>query len=291
LEKAVLLTINKTKNIIKIIYIGFLLAGCSYKTPTTVKKLDVKSEIKLVKNYGINKENLVAHKDNYFFVKREITGLSINKLDNNYNLLLKKTINMPIEPKKYLIKNNYLYILGYDEKKQKPLILKIELKNLNIVQTIYLGKKLSLIADFFVNNSIYTAINVFNKNTKEDIYIYKNSFLFSKIDSIKNEQANFIVPFEDKILVARTITYTSDDALIVLLDKTGKITTATRIDIGMDENINSIKIKNNQIIINIVSTDYMGAEIYYNLTLDKNLNVLSKKKNLEFKKLPIKFRT
>jgi hypothetical protein len=59
----------------------------------------------------------------------------------------------------------------------------------------------------------------------------------------------------------------------------------------MDDYVNKISIQNGKIILHAITTDNMGAEIDYTLTLDKNLNVLKSKKNLEFRELPVKFRT
>jgi hypothetical protein len=281
----------KMKKIAKIFFISFLIfTGCNKNSPTP-KKITPNKDITLLSKYGITEENLIFYKDYYYFVNIEPKGISINKLNKDYNLVSKKVINLLIEPKKYLIKNDHFYILGYDNTKQKPVILDFSLNNLLLIKTIYLGKKYSMPADFFVNKDIYTAIDVFNQKTNSDIYIYKNTSLFSKIASDKKENAKFIEPLDENILVLGNITFTNDDILIALIDKNGKIIEARRIDLGMDDSVNKIEIKNGNIIIYAISTDNMGAEINYTLILDKNLNVLKSKKNLEFKELPIKFRT
>jgi hypothetical protein len=281
----------KMKKIVKIFFISFLVfTGCNKNSPTP-KKITPNKDITLLSKYGITEDNLIFYKNYYYFVNIEPNGISINKLDKNYNLISKKIVKLLIEPKKYLIKNNHLYILGYDNKKQKPVILDFSLKNLSLIKTIYLGKKYSMPADFFVNKNIYTAVNVFNQKTNSDIYIYKNTSIFSKIASDKKEIAKFIEALNENILVLGNITFTNDDILIVLINKNGKIIKARRIDFGMDDYINKVEIKNGKIIIYAISTDNMGAEIDYTLILDKNLNVLKSKKNLEFKELPIKFRT
>jgi hypothetical protein len=281
----------KMKKIAKIFFISFLIfTGCNKNSPTP-KKITPNKDITLLSKYGITEDNLIFYKDYYYFVNIEPKGISINKLNKDYNLVSKKVINLLIEPKKYLIKNDHFYILGYDNTKQKPVILDFSLNNLLLIKTIYLGKKYSMPADFFVNKDIYTAIDVFNQKTNSDIYIYKNTSLFSKIASDKKENAKFIEPLDENILVLGNITFTNDDILIALIDKNGKIIEARRIDLGMDDSVNKIEIKNGNIIIYAISTDNMGAEINYTLILDKNLNVLKSKKNLEFKELPIKFRT
>jgi hypothetical protein len=268
----------------------FLFAGCA-QNQTNVQKANPTSDIKLLKNYGINEDCLIFYKGYFYFSKIEPNGISVNKLDKNYHLIAKKIIKILIEPKKYLIKNDHFYIFGYDNVKQKPVILDVSLKNLKLIKSVYLGKKYSMPADFFVDKDIYSAINVFNEKTKSDIYIYKNTSIFSKIASNKKESANFILPFDNKILVVGTISFINDDILIVLINKNGKILNARRIDLGMDDYVNKIDIKNDNIIIYAVSTDNMGAETDYTLILDKNLNIIKSKKNLEFKELPIKFRT
>jgi hypothetical protein len=277
---------------IKLILIAIIpfFIGCIQNQPS-IQKANPNADINLLNNYGITEDNLIFYKEYYYFSKTEPNGISINKLDKNYHLISKKIINLLIEPKKYLIKNNHFYILGYDNTKQKPVILDFSLKNFSLIKTVYLGKKYSMPADFFANMDVYTAINVFNKKTQSDIYIYKNTSIFSKIASDKKEIAKFIFPFNNKILVIGNISFTNDDILIALIDKNGKIIKARRIDLGMDDYVNKIEIKNDKIIIYAISTDNMGAEIDYTLILDKNLNVLKSKKNLEFKELPIKFRT
>jgi hypothetical protein len=277
---------------IKLILIAIIpfFIGCIQNQPS-VQKANPNADINLLNNYGITEDNLIFYKEYYYFSKTEPNGISINKLDKNYHLVSKKIINLLIEPKKYLIKNNHFYILGYDNTKQKPVILDFSLKNFSLIKTVYLGKKYSMPADFFANMDVYTAINVFNKKTQSDIYIYKNTSIFSKIASDKKEIAKFIEPLNENILVLGNITFTNDDILIALIDKNGKIIKARRIDFGMDDYVNKIEIKNDKIIIYAISTDNMGAEIDYTLILDKNLNVLKSKKNLEFKELPIKFRT
>jgi hypothetical protein len=283
---------NKEKHMKKLINSTVILAfllGCAQNKAQIQKNLNV--DIQLISKYKITKDALISYKNFYYFANIETNGISINKLDKNYNLIAKKIINALIEPKKYLIKNNHFYILGYNNSKQKPVILDISLKNLKLIKTVYLGKKYSLPADFFINKDIYTAINVFNPKTDSDIYIYKNSSLFSKIASDKKENAKYIFPFNNGLLILGNIAFINDDILIVLTDKNGKIVKARRVDLGMDDYINSVIIKNNQIIINATSTDNMGAEVDYILTFDKNLNVLKSKKNLEFRELPIKFRT
>ncbi|GAX87217.1 conserved hypothetical protein [Lebetimonas natsushimae] len=279
----------KNVKLILIAVISFFI-GCVQNQPQV--KINPNNDIKLLKNYGITGDNLIFYKKYYYFSKTESNGISINKLDKNYNLISKKIIKTLIEPKKYLINNDHFYLLGYDNIKQKPVILDFSLNSFSLLKTVYLGKKYSMPADFFVDkNNIYSAINVFNKKTKSDIYIYKNTSVFSKIASTKKELAKFITPYDNKILVVGNISFTNDDILIILINKNGKITKARRIDLGMDDYVNKVSIKNDNIIIYAVSTDNMGAETDYILTIDKNLNVLKSKKNLEFKELPIKFRT
>lgn len=275
----------------KLILMGISLVffGCVQNQPQA--KVNPKTEIKLIKKYGITQDALINYKNFYYFSNIEPNGISVNKLDKNYNLVSKKVINILIEPKKYLVKNNHFYIFGYDNSKQKPVILDFDLNTFKLIKTLYVGKKYSTPADFFIKKDIYSAINVFNEKTQSDIYIYKNTTLFSKIASNKKESVKFIYPIENNFLIIGNIYFTNYDILIALIDKNGKIIKARRIDLGMDDYVNKISIQNGKIILHAITTDNMGAEIDYTLTLDKNLNVLKSKKNLEFRELPVKFRT
>jgi hypothetical protein len=275
----------------KLILMGISLVffGCVQNQPQV--KVNPKTEIKLIKKYGITQDALINYKNFYYFSNIEPNGISVNKLDKNYNLVSKKVINILIEPKKYLVKNNHFYIFGYDNSKQKPVILDFDLNTFKLIKTLYVGKKYSTPADFFIKKDIYSAINVFNKKTQSDIYIYKNTTLFSKIASNKKESVKFIYPIKNNFLIIGNIYFTNYDILIALIDKNGKIIKARRIDLGMDDYVNKISIQNGKIILHAITTDNMGAEIDYTLTLDKNLNVLKSKKNLEFRELPVKFRT
>ena len=59
----------------------------------------------------------------------------------------------------------------------------------------------------------------------------------------------------------------------------------------MDENIDSFKIESNKIILNLHSTDEMGADSYYKIVIDKNGKILKNKCKMKFAPLPMKFRT
>jgi hypothetical protein len=280
------------KKFFSIAFLTLFLIGCAQNQTNNIPKINPEKDIKLLNNYGITKDNLLTDKNYYYFLNIEPNGISINKLNKQYHLINKKIFHILIEPTKALIKNEDLYILGYDNNKQKPILLIINLHNLKIEKKEYIGKKYSIPADFFIKDkNIFIAINVFDKNTQSDIYIYKNHSLLKKINSPKKEKAKYILPFNDKILIVGTITFTNNDILLMLIDKNAKIINAKSIDLGMDEYIKNVLIKNNKILLNIISTDYMGAEIDYIFELDKNLNLIKNKKNLEFKELPVKLRT
>ena len=247
-------------------------------------------KISLLK-YGITEQSLTKYNDNYITVINTEYGIKIMKFDKNYKLISKKILNSPIDITNYKLKNNNIYILGYNNIKEKSELLVYSLKENKIIKEIVLGKKYSQPADFFIqNNDIFTAINVYNKDTASDIYIYKNSLLYTKIASPKKENAKFLIPFNGGMLVIGSISYTNDDILIVFI-KNKNIMWARRIDLGMDDSPTNITIKNDKIILNAISSDYMGAKTYYIFTIDKNGNILKSKKNLEFKELPIKYRT
>jgi hypothetical protein len=199
----------------KLILMGISLVffGCVQNQPQA--KVNPKTEIKLIKKYGITQDALINYKNFYYFSNIEPNGISVNKLDKNYNLVSKKVINILIEPKKYLVKNNHFYIFGYDNSKQKPVILDFDLNTFKLIKTLYVGKKYSTPADFFIKKDIYSAINVFNKKTQSDIYIYKNTTLFSKIASNKKESVKFIYPIENNFLIIGNIYFTNYDICLL----------------------------------------------------------------------------
>jgi len=260
--------------------------GCTNKQISTPPK----PKISLLK-YGISEQSLTKYNNMYVTVINKENGINILKFSKKYKLISKNILNFPIDITTYKIKNGNIYILGYNNIKEKSEILVYSLKENKLTKEIILGKKYSQPADFFLKNkNIFTAINVYNKTTASDIYIYKNSLLYTKIASLKKENAKFLIPFNSGMLVIGSISYTNDDILITFI-KNKKIIWARRIDLGMDDSPQNVIIKNNKIILNAISSDYMGAKIYYTFILDKNGNILKSKKNLEFKELPIKYRT
>jgi len=247
-------------------------------------------KISLLK-YGISEQSLTKYNNMYVTVINKEDGINILKFDKNYKLISKKILNSPIDITNYKVKDGNIYILGYNSIKEKSEVLVYSLKDNKIIKEMVLGKKYSQPASFFIQNSdIFTAINVYNKKTASDVYIYKNSLLYTKIASPKKENAQFLIPFNGGMLVVGSISYTNDDILIVFI-KNKKTVWARRIDLGMDDSPQNITIKNSQIILNAISSDYMGAKTYYTFTIDKNGNIIKSKKNLEFKELPVRFRT
>jgi len=260
--------------------------GCANKQISTPPA----PKISLLK-YGINEQSLTKYNNIYVTVINTEYGINIMKFDKNYKLISKKILSLPIDITNYKIKDDNIYILGYDNVKEKSAVLVYSLKNNKVTKEIVLGKKYSQPASFFIkNNNIFTAINVYNKKTASDVYIYKNSLLYTKIASSKKENAKFLIPFNNGMLVVGSISYTNDDVLIAFI-KNKKIMWARRIDLGMDDSPQNITIKKGKIILNAISSDYMGAKTYYTFTIDKNGNIIKSKKNLEFKELPIRFRT
>ena len=260
--------------------------GCANKQVSTPPA----PKISLLK-YGISEQSLTKYNNIYVTVINKENGINILKFDKNYKLISKKILNFPIDITNYKIKNGNIYILGYDNLKEKSTLLVYSLKENKLTKEIMLGKKYSQPAGFFIeNNNIFTAVNVYNKETASDIYIYKNSLLYTKIASSKKEDAKFLIPFNGGMLAVGSISYTNDDILIVFI-KNKKIVWSKRIDLGMDDSAQEVTIKDNEIILNAISTDYMGAEIYYSFTIDKNGNIIKSKKNLEFKELPVRLRT
>jgi len=270
-----------------ILSVGMLFfLGCANKQVSTPPA----PKISLLK-YGISEQSLTEYNNMYVTVINKEDGINILKFDKNYKLISKKILNSPIDITNYKVKNGNIYILAYDNVKEKSAVLVYSLKENKLTKEIILGKKFSQPADFFLKNkNIFTAINVYNKKTASDIYIYKNSLLYTKIASPKKENAKFLIPFNGGMLIIGSISYTNDDILIIFV-KNKKTVWARRIDLGMDDSPQTVAIKNDKIILNAISSDYMGAKTYYTFTIDKNGNVIKSKKNLEFKELPVRFRT
>jgi len=265
------------------------LTGCATSTQNT-KPLSFKS-IDLLEKYGISESALVKTGDgNYMFVIPAPNGADIYKLDKNYKTLWKKTTPVLIDPVKYEIISDKLYILGYDQKKNRPVLLTYDLDG-NVKKISYYGSEYDLARDFaIINGEIFIAITHYTPNNNSDIAVYSKNKHF-EISTPGMDDVKFLEPFNGKILIVGTTQGKSEDVLIALKTMDGKTLWAKTIDLGMDEKPLKIKINNNQIELDVVSTDNMGAEKNVTFIIDKDGNVKSVKKGIEFEQLPIKYRT
>jgi len=87
-----------------------------------------------------------------------------------------------------------------------------------------------------------------------------------------------------------SIQHPQEDLLVVFV-KNNKILWANIYDFGMEDTPKKVYVKDKNIVIKLVSQDYMGAEKYITIEINKNGNIIKKEKNLEFKRLPTRFRT
>jgi hypothetical protein len=266
----------------------FLFTGC-VNSQQNIKPISMKS-VSLLDKYGVNEKALIPVNDGYIFVIPAAGGADIYKLNKNYNLVWKKSTPILIDPIKYEIKNNTLYILGYDQNKNKVALLEYDLKG-NVKKINYYGKKFDLARDFLIlNKNTYVAVTQYTPNNNSDIVIYSNNnkitFSTPYMDDVK-----FIKPFKKGILIIGTIQGKSEDVIIAYKTLDNKTVWAKEIDMGMDEKPLKVEIKNNEITLKVLSTDNMGAEKEATFIIDEKGNIKSVKKGIEFEQLPMKYRT
>jgi hypothetical protein len=266
-----------------------LLTGCANNSQP-VKTISMKS-VGLLDKYGISESALVPIKNGYIFVIPAANGSNIYILDKNYNLVSKKTTPILLEPVKYEVLNNTLYILGYDQKKNKVALLSYDTKG-NLKKIKYFGKKYDLARDFtIINDKTYIAVTAYTKNRGSDIIIYNENGKNITLSTPNMDDVKFIKPFKNGLLIIGTTQNTNDDVLIAYKTLDNKTVWAKTIDLGMDEKPVKIQIDNNKIKLTILSTDNMGAEKEVTFIIDDNGNVKSIKKGIEFNQLPLKYRT
>ena len=172
--------------------------GCVNNTKN-IKPISLKSTT-LLSKYGVSEDALMKTDDGYFFVMPEAEGIAIYKLDKNYNLVFKKVKKILLDIVKSKIKDNKLYVLGYDQNINKPALLVFDLKG-NLLKTEYYGEKFDLAKDFtFINNKIYVALTHFSPKKNSDIIIYsdKNKITFSTPNM---DNVNFILPYKKVFII------------------------------------------------------------------------------------------
>ncbi len=265
-----------------------IFAGCASNSVNIDKKInEVSIESKIIKKYQISKKSLVKCGDSYYFYTLSSTGVKLTKLDSGYNLV--KYVNIPklIDVTKIKSDNNDIYLLGYDQIKNRPILIKFD-KNLNIKEEKYFGNKYDLPKDMTIKNK-KPAVVLIHYNNGANIEIYENG----KIENFpltNNQLPKFIMNYDGGMLIAGSIQEPKENLLVVFV-KNGKIIWAKSYDFGMSDTPLSVTIKNKNIEITVLSQDYMGARTIYHITLDKNGNIIKKKKDIEIKQLPVRFRT
>ncbi|MEO1928149.1 MAG: hypothetical protein ABGX26_05615 [Nautiliaceae bacterium] len=270
----------------KLFLIPLFFLGCNNYQIT---RLDTTKNVQLLNKYGVNEDSLIKVKDGYIFLTPAANGIYIYKISENYNLIYKKELHILIDIIKSSIKNNTLYILGYDQKKQKPILIKYDLISQKFSKEFY-GEKYDVAKDFtFKNNQIFiTATHYSQDNPKIVIYSKKNKLT---LNLPYKEDAQYILPFKKGLLIIGTVYKDSYDLLIAYKTINNKTVWAKTIDLGMDEKAKKVKIKNDKIIITVISSDEMGASKEVTFTLNPKGNIIKVKKDSEIKPLPLKMRT
>ena len=100
-----------------------LFLGCANKVKTDT--IDNKS-VELLTKYGIDENSLIKKDNFYFYILQTPNGFKILKFDKNYNLIWQKSFKASINVIKTKIKNS-IYVLGYDEVKNKVVFLIFDL--------------------------------------------------------------------------------------------------------------------------------------------------------------------
>jgi hypothetical protein len=266
--------------------------GCA----TTAQQQNVKpisfKSISLLDKYGVNENALMkAGKNAYIFIIPDPNGTAIYKIDKNYNLIWKKVTPILLDAVKSEVKDGKLYILGNDQNKNRVAFLEYDL-NGKLDKITYYGKKYDLARDFImINGKTYVAVTQYSPNSSSDIVIYSQNNKDITLSTPNMDDVTFIKPYKKGILIIGTTQNTSQDVIIAYKTLDNKTVWAESIDLGMDEKPESIEIKNNEIILKILSTDHMGAEKEVTFIIDENGKVKSVKKGIEFKQLPVKYRT
>lgn len=266
-----------------IIPVILLFIGCSTQINVEKNIKEINTENKILSQYHISKKALIKLKNNYYFYEIVPNGFVIYKLDSNYNIIQSKKINRLIDITKLKSSNDNLIILGYDQEKNQPVILKFDEK-LNLKQSIYVGHKFDIPKDISKDNAIL--LIHYQNGAKLEICKNKCKIYPSKF----NIFPKFIKKFNGGYLIVGSIQHPQED-LIILFIKNGKIINSKVYDFSMDDSPIDVKIKKDRAIIKVISQDYMGAQKYITVEIDKNLNIINKEKKLEIKQLPLRFRT
>jgi hypothetical protein len=272
----------------KLLLIPLLFLGCASNYANIDKKIEeTNKERKLIQKYQISKSALTKVKNGYIFTLPEGNGFSIYKIDENYDLVAKKQIPFLFDIKKTKYKNSKIYIVGYDQKKDKPALFIIDenLKNYTIKD---FANKYDLPKDFIIDKNPVVLLSTY-KNQNADIELYANgkTTIFPNPDQ---EHGSFIIKKDGGYYIIGSIQHPQED-LLILFVKDGKIVWSKVYDFGMEDLPTKVEIKDNNIVIEVLSQDYMGAEHQFFITIDSNGKIIKIKKGIEFKTLPTRYRT
>jgi len=239
----------------------------------------------LIDKYHITSDSLISFNNVYLFTSPSANGTDIVFLNKNYKEI--KKVSIPyFDAKKIAVSKDKIYVFGTDEKNYYPKLVILDSKG-NILKSIIIPKKYALSKDIYLNKgNNYLLIDVYD-NGKSYIEIYKNGKLIKKIELKNSINGNFVFKVNNDLFVIGTIKNNDEDAFIMNVTK-GWIRS---FDLGMDESFTNYKIEKNKIILNLHSTDEMGADSDYEIIIDLNGKILKNKCKVKFDPLPIKFRT
>lgn len=272
----------------KLLLIPFIFLGCA-NTQISQNIQNMNQSKKIIEKYQVNKDTLTKVGDFYAFFKPSAKGVQITLIDKNLNIVKQTDSPILMNGRKLKYFDGNLYLLGYDENKNEPVMIVFN-KNLKVKKIEDFPYKYAIAEDFtIINKKPFILINTFSPKTQADILVY-NTQKIIKIASPKAETGKFIKKYKNGYVIAGSVQNNDEDLLVANIQN-NKIKWIKVINLGMGETPQALTIKNGNIVIRVISQDYMGASSYYKLTLDKNGKTISNKKDLEFKKLPTRFRT
>jgi hypothetical protein len=105
------------------------------------------------------------------------------------------------------------------------------------------------------------------------------------------DDVKFIKVYKNNLLIVGSTQKANENIIIALKTFTNKTIWSKEIDLGMDEKPLKVDIDKNKILLKVLSTDNMGAEKEVTFIIDEKGNIKSVKKGIEFKQLPMKYRT